>query len=109
LAREWFAVKRDGWAASYGDKIIARFEASVSVDRQSRRRTSRRRSCWQCLRRIEARGVVETATQGTADSSQFFAIRGHWQGRQQSRIETQGRVKRPDTKPSRHHRPQAIR
>src|SRR6185295_17884014 len=27
VAREWLAVKRDGWAASYGDKIIARFEA----------------------------------------------------------------------------------
>jgi hypothetical protein len=29
VAREWYAVKRDGWAASYGDKIIARLEADV--------------------------------------------------------------------------------
>jgi hypothetical protein len=29
IAREWFAVKRDGWAASYSDKIMARFETDV--------------------------------------------------------------------------------
>jgi hypothetical protein len=29
IAREWFSVKRDGWAASYADKIMARFETDV--------------------------------------------------------------------------------
>jgi len=29
VAREWFAVKRDGWAASYSDKILARLETDV--------------------------------------------------------------------------------
>ncbi len=29
VAREWYAVRRDGWARSYGDKIIARFENDV--------------------------------------------------------------------------------
>ena len=28
-AREWFAVKRGGWAPSYADKIIARLKADV--------------------------------------------------------------------------------
>ena len=28
-AREWFAVKRGGWAPGYADKIIARLEADV--------------------------------------------------------------------------------
>jgi Arm DNA-binding domain len=29
VAREWYAIKRDQWAASYGAKIMARFEADV--------------------------------------------------------------------------------
>jgi hypothetical protein len=29
MAREWFDVKKDGWAKSYGDKIIARLQVDV--------------------------------------------------------------------------------
>ena len=32
VAREWFAVRRDGWSKSYGDKVIARLESeSVNI------------------------------------------------------------------------------
>jgi integrase len=72
-AREWFAVKRDSWAASYADKIIARLEADVfpwigkapiaSVTPPQ---------LLEVLRRIEARGVVETAHRALQDSGQVF-------------------------------------
>lgn len=72
-AREWFAVKRDSWAASYADKIIARLEADVfpwigklpvgSVSPPQ---------LLEVLRRVEARGVVETAHRALQDSGQVF-------------------------------------
>jgi integrase len=73
VAREWFAVKKDGWAQSYGDKIIARLEADVFP--------------WigkvpvlevnaplllEVMRRIEARGVIETAHRALQDSGQVL-------------------------------------
>lgn len=46
VAREWYAVRKDGWAKSYGDKIIARFETDVSRgSARYRWRTSLRRCC----------------------------------------------------------------
>lgn len=71
VAREWYAVRKDGWAKSYGDKIIARFETDVFP--------------WigkvpvadvtapmllEVMRRIEARGVLETAHRALQDCSQ---------------------------------------
>jgi integrase len=73
VAREWFAVKRGGWARGYADKIIARLEADVFP--------------WmgplpvaditppqllQVLRRIEGRGVIETAHRALVNCSQVF-------------------------------------
>lgn len=62
IAREWFAVKRDGWAASYAGKIIARFEADVFpwIGKQPIGSITPPQLL-EVLRRIEARGVVETA------------------------------------------------
>jgi integrase len=74
VAREWFEVRRSGWSKSYADKMMARFETDVFP--------------WlgttpivkvtgpmllEVLRRIEARGVIETAHRALQDSSQVFA------------------------------------
>ena len=73
VAREWYEVRKDQWAASYGDKIIRRFEVDVFP--------------WlgklpiaeitpgqllTVLRRIEARGVVETAHRALENCGQVF-------------------------------------
>jgi integrase len=73
IAREWFAVKRDGWAASYADKIMARFERDVFpwIGKQPIDDITPPQLL-EVLRRIEARGVVETAHRALQDSSQVF-------------------------------------
>lgn len=73
IAREWIAVKRDGWAASYADKIIARFETDVFpwVGKQPIAGITPPQLL-EVLRRIEARGVVETAHRALQDSGQVF-------------------------------------
>jgi integrase len=73
VAREWYAVKRDQWAASYGDKIIARFEADVFPWIGKRPIAGiTPPQVLEVLRRIEARGVLETAHRALQDSSQVF-------------------------------------
>lgn len=73
VAREWFAVKRDGWAASYADKIIARLEADVFpwIGRAPVGSVTPAQLL-EVIRRIEARGVVETAYRALQDSSQVL-------------------------------------
>jgi len=73
VAREWYAIKRDQWAASYGDKIIARFEADVFpwIGKQPIANITPPQVL-EVMRRIEARGVVETAHRALQDSSQVF-------------------------------------
>ncbi len=73
VAREWFEVKRSGWAPGYSSKIIARLEADVFP--------------WlgalpvgeigppkllEMARRVEARGVNETAHRALENCSQVF-------------------------------------
>ncbi len=73
VAREWFAVRRDGWSKSYGDKVIARLESDVfpwigrvpAADITGPQLLA-------VMRRIEARGVVETAHRALQDSGQVF-------------------------------------
>lgn len=73
VAREWFEVKRGGWAKGYADKVIARLEADVfpyvggapvvgitAVQ------------LLEVLRRIEARGVIETAHRALETCGQVF-------------------------------------
>lgn len=73
VAREWYAIKRDQRAASYGDKIIARFEADVFpwIGKQPTANITPPQVL-EVMRRIEARGVVETAHRALQDSSQVF-------------------------------------
>ena len=71
VAREWFAVRRDGWSKSYGDKVIARLETDVfpyigrvpAADIPGPQ-------LLEVLRRIEARGVIETAHRALQHSGQ---------------------------------------
>ena len=73
LARDWFEVRRDSWAPSYSQKIIERLErdvfpwlGQVSVA------TITPPMLLEVLRRVEARGVVETAHRALENCSQIF-------------------------------------
>lgn len=73
IAREWHAVMRDRWAASYGDKIIRRFEVDVFPWLGSQDvATITPPELLKVLRRIESRGVVETAHRALENCSQVF-------------------------------------
>lgn len=74
ISREWFAVKRAGWSKSYGDKIMGRFEADVFpyVGKTPIGEVTGP-MLLEVLRRIEARGVIETAHRALQDSGQVFA------------------------------------
>jgi integrase len=73
VAREWFAARRDGWAKSYADKVMARLEADVfpwigaapvgEIQPPALLET---------MRRIESRGVVETAHRALESCGQVF-------------------------------------
>ncbi len=73
VAREWFAVRRDGWSKSYGDKVIARLEADVFpyIGRVPAADITGPQLL-EVMRRIEARGVIETAHRALQDSGQVF-------------------------------------
>jgi len=62
VAREWFATRREEWAPSYGEKIIRRLEADVFpwIGREPIAFITAPRLLT-VLRRVESRGVVETA------------------------------------------------
>jgi integrase len=73
VAREWFEARRGDWAASYGDKIIRRLEVDVfpwigrdPVDSITPPKVL------ELLRRIEARGVIETAHRALENCGQVF-------------------------------------
>jgi integrase len=73
VAREWFDVKKGGWAKGYSDKIIARLQADVfpylgqqPVDGITPTQLL------EVLRRIEGRGVIETAHRALENCSQVF-------------------------------------
>lgn len=71
VAREWYAVKKDGWAASYGDKIIVRLENGVFpwIGKVPVAEVTAPQLL-EVMRRIEARGVIETAHRALQDCSQ---------------------------------------
>jgi integrase len=73
VAREWYGVRKEEWAPSYGEKIIRRLEVDVFpwlgkqlVD------TVTPPQLLQTLRRIESRGVIETAHRALENCSQVF-------------------------------------
>jgi integrase len=62
VAREWYEIKRGGWAPSYGEKIMARLEGDVFpwLGRLPIA-TIPPTQILEVIRRVEDRGVVETA------------------------------------------------
>jgi integrase len=73
VAREWFAVRKDGWSKSYGDKVIARLETDVFpyIGREMAADINGPQLL-AVMRRIESRGVIETAHRALQDSGQVF-------------------------------------
>ena len=72
-AREWFEVKQGGWAPGYSEKIIARLENDIFpwIGRSSVAAITPPQLL-EVLRRIESRGVVETAHRALENCSQVF-------------------------------------
>ncbi len=73
VAREWFATRRDEWSTSYGDKVLTRLEVDV-FPHIGRRPVGlvTASELLALLRRIEARGVIETAHRAHESCSQVF-------------------------------------
>ena len=62
VAREWFEVRRSGWVKGYSDKVLGRLVADVFPCVGSASVTGITPiQLLEVLRRIEARGVIETA------------------------------------------------
>lgn len=62
VAREWFDTRKDEWSPSYGDKIIRRLEVDVfPYVGKTQIHELTPPDLLAVLRRIEARGVIETA------------------------------------------------
>lgn len=74
VAREWYEVRRGDWAPSYGIKIIGRLEADVVFPYVGARPIGEidAPELLKVLRRIEARGVVETAHRALENCGQVF-------------------------------------
>lgn len=73
VAREWYAVKHTGWAPGYGSKIIRRLEVDVfPYLGQWPLANITAPQLLEVLRRIEARGVIETAHRALENCSQVF-------------------------------------
>jgi integrase len=73
IAREWFEVKRGGWAKAYADKVIARLASDVFPYVGSAHVGSVTPvQVLKVLRRVEARGVIETAHRALDSCGQVF-------------------------------------
>ncbi len=100
VAREWYAVKKDGWAASYGDKIIARLENDVFpwIGKVPVAQVTAPQLL-EVMRRIEARGVIETAHRALQDCSQAlrYAVATGKASSNPAR-DLKGALRRPNTK-----------
>ena len=73
VAREWFATRKDEWAPTYASKVIARLEADIFPwlgDEDVSSITSP--ALLAALRRVEGRGVIETAHRALENCSQVF-------------------------------------
>lgn len=73
VGREWYDVKKSGWAPKYAEKIIARLENDIFpwIGRLPVNAVSPPRLL-EVLRRLESRGVVETAHRALDNCSQVF-------------------------------------
>ncbi|MCG2583523.1 integrase arm-type DNA-binding domain-containing protein [Massilia sp. TS11] len=73
VAREWLAMNKDGWASTHYSKILGRFEKDVfpyigklPID------SLKAPQILAMIRRIESRGVLETAHRALANCGQVF-------------------------------------
>ncbi len=73
IAREWFATRKDEWAEKYAEKIIGRLQADVFpfIGRAGVGDITPP-MLLAVLRRVEARGVIETAHRTLEHCSQVF-------------------------------------
>lgn len=73
VAREWFDTRRQDWSDSYGEKIMRRLEVDVFpyIGEQAADSVTPPQLL-SVLRRIEARGVVETAHRALENCGQVF-------------------------------------
>lgn len=73
VARGWYAARQSNWAPAYGSKIIRRLEVDVFpyIGKVAISEIAPLRIL-EVLRRIEARGVVETAHRALENCSQIF-------------------------------------
>jgi integrase len=73
VAREWFDTRRGDWAASYGDKIIRRLEVDVFpwLGREPAGSITPPQLL-DVMRKIEARGAIETAHRALENCGQVF-------------------------------------
>ncbi|MFE8645659.1 tyrosine-type recombinase/integrase [Sphingomonas sp. NCPPB 2930] len=73
IAREWFATRKEEWAEKYADKIIGRLQADVFpfIGRAGVGDITPP-MLLAVLRRVEARGVIETAHRTLEHCSQVF-------------------------------------
>lgn len=73
IAREWFRVKHTGWSASYADKVIRRLEVDVFPWIGARPINALTPpDMLAVFRRIESRGVIETAHRAKESCGQVF-------------------------------------
>jgi len=73
IAREWYETRKDDWSPSYGEKIMRRLEADVFPwlgDKPINTLTPP--MVLAVLRRVEKRGVVETAHRALENCSKVF-------------------------------------
>jgi integrase len=73
IAREWYETRKEDWSASYGQKIMRRLEVDVFPWLGAKPITSiTPPMVLAVLRRVEGRGVVETAHRALENCGQVF-------------------------------------
>ncbi len=73
VAREWFETKRKTWASSHADKVIRRLENNIFPWLGGRAIAEiTAPELLACIRRIEKRGVLETAHRALENCGQVF-------------------------------------
>lgn len=100
VAREWYGIKRAEWSDSYGSKLMRRLEVDVFPWIGALRLDSiAPPKILEVLRRIEARGVLETAHRARDSIGQVFRY-GVATGRATSdpARDLRGALRRPQTR-----------
>ena len=100
VARQWFETRRADWSDSYGEKIIARLDADL-FPYLGRRPVGEVTppELLTVLRKIQARGVVETAHRALENCSQVFRYAvGEGLAQSDPARDLKGQLKRPEVK-----------